>query len=643
MRMMKKALSFIIGTALILSLGACQDSKETIIPPTTDEVAYLVSTMTLREKIGQMMMLEFRKWQEEGQEKENNHKVLSPEVAKIIKEYHIGGVILFSENIATAGQVVELNNAIQKASSQGTPLFIGVDQEGGMISRLKEGVAMPGNMALGATDNVDHAFNSSSAVGKELRAMGFNMNFGPVFDINSNPQNPVIGIRSFGGTPEIVSKLGVSSLHGYQMQGIIPVAKHFPGHGDTGLDSHVGLPIVDKTWEELDNNELRPFKSAIDNGLDVILTGHIQYPKLDSITVMSKTANERVNLPATLSYEIVTSLLRREMGFTGVVITDAMDMAAIRDNFGEKEAVKMAINAGVDIVMVPTTLRSTRDIHKLEEIYESIEDAVAKGDIKMSKIDDAVRRILNLKQKRGLLQNSQQFSKEQAETIVASDEARSLETQISREAITCLKNDIVGERPLLPYKTSKKSNFTIFTPFENEVVGIEFGLQRAKEESSINLGKYKINYYKNIAYPREDDLLQIDKSDMVIIFTNAYGNYAKDNWAVSYPKSLIEECKARGKSYIIVVMELPYEAALYSDEPAVLLCYSSKGSSEVILGKGSNPKFAFGPNIPATMEVILGLNPIVGVLPVEIKGIDEYGQITDEVYFKIGDGIKTEQ
>lgn len=638
---MRKSLCLLMSIMLMVSLGACQEPEKAIIPPTTDEVAYLVSTMTLREKIGQMVMLEFRKWQNDGQE-ETHHKSLSPEVEKIIKDYNIGGVILFSENIDDIEQTVKLNNAIQKSSSNGIPLFIGVDQEGGMICRLKDGVAMPGNMAIGATDNVDYAFDSSSAVGKELRAMGFNMNFAPSLDINSNPQNPVIGIRAFGGNPEIVSKLGISAIHGYQMQGIIPVAKHFPGHGDTTMDSHMVLPTVNKTVEELEQNELKPFKTAIDNGLEVILTSHIQFPTIESTTVISKSTKERINLPATLSHEIITNVLRKKLNFNGVVITDAMDMAAIRDNFGEEEAVKMAINAGVDIIMIPTTLRSTKDISKLEQIYKAIEESIAKGDIKIDKIDDSVRRILNLKQKSGLLQNSQNFDVELAKEIVASKENRELETKISRDAITCLKNEPVGDKLLIPTQTNTKSELAIFAPYENEKTGIEYGIKRGKEQSNLVLGKHNISVYNQISTPTNDHVNKVEQSTQVVIFTNAEGNYNSINWAVSYPRNLIKLCQEKGKPYIIVVEESPYEAALYKDEPAVLLCYSSKGSSELVFSQGKYPKTAFGPNIPAAMDVLLGLSPVKGLLPVDIKTINEEGQITQEICFKTGDGIKTE-
>ncbi|PNB77300.1 hypothetical protein C1X30_29235, partial [Pseudomonas sp. FW305-BF6] len=202
--------------------------------------------------------------------------VMNDEVGSIIQKYHLGGVILFAENVVGTEQTARLTDGLQKASPK-LPLLITIDQEGGIVTRLQTGTNLPGIMALGATRSEKYAYQTGEIIGKELSSLGINVNFGPSLDANNNAGNPVIGVRSYSSNPELVSKLGTQTIKGLQSQNIAATVKHFPGHGDTGTDSHYGLPIVTHDKERLRSVELAPFQKAIDEGVDMVMTAHVQF------------------------------------------------------------------------------------------------------------------------------------------------------------------------------------------------------------------------------------------------------------------------------------------------------------------------------------------------------------------------------
>jgi beta-N-acetylhexosaminidase len=309
---------------------------------TVSDIQEIVENMTIDEKVGQMLMPDFRNWQKQGETKATGFIEMNSEVASIIKKYHLGGVILFAENVVDTEQTVRLTDGLQMASPD-LPLFITIDQEGGIVTRLQTGTNLPGNMALGAARNGNYAYQTGEIIGKELSSLGINVNFGPSVDVNNNPGNPVIGVRSFSSDPELVSKLGIQTIKGLQNQNMIATTKHFPGHGDTAVDSHYGLPLVSHDKERLRSIELVPFQKAIDAGVDMMMTAHVQFPAFDDTTYISKNDGQEIMVPATLSHKVITGLLREEMGFDGVVVTDALNMKAIADNFGQEEAVVLAL------------------------------------------------------------------------------------------------------------------------------------------------------------------------------------------------------------------------------------------------------------------------------------------------------------
>ena len=339
---------------------------------TDPEIDTMITEMTIEEKVGQLIMVGFDGTQ--ANEAIETH----------IRERFVGGVVLFSRNIESPQQTAELTNELQRlagATPHQIPLFIGIDQEGGWVIRLKEGATvLPGNMALGATGSTELAERAGEVTAVELAAVGVNLNFAPVMDVNNNPNNPVIDRRSFGESPELVSRLGVAYIHGLQRHGVLATAKHFPGHGDTTVDSHFDLPTVNHDLERIHALELQPFRAAIDADVAAIMTAHIIYPVFDP------------DRPATLSPTILTDLLRKELGFDGLLITDDMEMKAIDDRYRSGEAAVMAIEAGADIVMVLWTPA------KQLETFDALLSAVKSGRIPQARLDQSVERILKSKE-----------------------------------------------------------------------------------------------------------------------------------------------------------------------------------------------------------------------------------------------------
>ncbi len=317
-----------------------------------------------------------------------------------------------------------MTNSMQESAEKtrlGIPLFISANHEGGAWAKLQlYSTTGPGNMAIGATGDKEDAYQMGHIMGTELNAVGINVNFAPVYDVNCNPDNPIIGVRSFGESPDLVSMMGTSMTKGMQDAGIAACAKHFPGHGDTSIDSHTGLPIVPHNKSRLYSVELAPFQEAVDEGVDMIMTAHIIYPAFDDS-----------GKPATLSRPILTDLLKNEMGFEGVVITDAMAMGAITKNYGSNEACVMAIQAGADIIL---------DTINIEDRINAVKDAVRNGKISMERIDDAVSRILTLKQKLGLWDN-RYVDPAKAEKIVGCAEHKEIERRVAGDSITLVKNE----------------------------------------------------------------------------------------------------------------------------------------------------------------------------------------------------------
>ena len=382
---MKKLLSCLLIVLTILTLivsATFVEEKEKTEPPEEEVnekdlwVEEQLSEMTIEEKIGQMLIVS------------DTTTTLDEDLLNNLNTVKPGGFILFSDNIKSYEQTKKLIEDINSTSD--IPMFISIDQEGGRVLRIKKlsdakVTNIPSMYHLGLTKDTKLSYEVGKVVGEELRVFGINMNFAPVLDIYSNKENTVIGDRSFGTTSDLVSKIALSFAEGQESTGIISVYKHFPGHGNTSEDSHYTLPVITKTKEELMNLELKPFIEAINNGADVIMIGHLAVP---SIT--------KDDTPASLSKEIITDLLKSELGYNGLVITDALNMDALTNEYTEEEIYINAINAGVDILLMPDFDNETIEI---------ITNAIANGTIAIEEIDNSVEKILELKYDKLFIEN----------------------------------------------------------------------------------------------------------------------------------------------------------------------------------------------------------------------------------------------
>ena len=330
----------------------------------------MASKKGLKELVGQLFLVGF-----------NGYSVPA-DFKKLIQEHHIGGTIYFKRNVQSPAQLAELSNEIQFScrTSEIPPLFISIDHEGGKVNRLvKPFTKFPGNDYLGELGSPKIGFEFGAILGKELKAVGININYAPVVDVNTNDDNPVMKNRMFSRDPEVCGRLGSAVCRGLQKMNVMAVAKHFPGHGDTTEDSHFALPRVDKTLAELEAIELVPFKRVIRSRVEGIMTAHILNPHLDT------------KYPATLSEATIEGLLRKEMRFSKIVFTDDMEMKAISDHYGPEEAAVMAVKAGCDVLIY----RGDQGIHV--GAIEAVIKAVENKKIPMATLEKAYARIQSAK------------------------------------------------------------------------------------------------------------------------------------------------------------------------------------------------------------------------------------------------------
>src|SRR5688572_5053595 len=382
--------------ALVLSTLAVRTPEAHAGPTSTSGEEWVETTlasMTLEEKVGQLFMTHAYGTSADTQDPADvaaNQELYGVDNAQqLIAKYQPGGIIYFAwtNSVKNPDQITALSNGIQDAAlaqRAQIPSLVGIDQEGGIVARIgAPATQLPGNMALGAGRSPADAQEAAAVNGDELAAMGINWNFAPVADVNVNPANPVIGVRSFGEDPGLAAAMTAAQTLGYTSAGVAGAAKHFPGHGDTATDSHTGLPVVDHTREEWEQLDRPPFQAAIDAGVPAIMTAHISVPALDPS-----------GDPATLSKPIMTGILREEMRYDGVVITDALDMAGASATYGNDRVPVLALKAGVDMLLMPP---------EFDVAYNAVLDAVHSGELTEERIDTSVRRILTLKHDLGIV------------------------------------------------------------------------------------------------------------------------------------------------------------------------------------------------------------------------------------------------
>lgn len=410
-----------------------------------------LASMTLEQKIAQKLAVDMRYFceseAEDGEKCRQPVTQLSPALAGIIGSTQVGGVILFAENFSTPVTTLQLVDDLQRARGSQWPLLVATDQEGGKVARLARewAPAFSGNMAIAATGarGATFAEQVGKAQAQQLRALGIFINYAPTVDVNANPENPVINTRAYGESPDTVAALGGAYTRGLQSGGVAATLKHFPGHGDTHVDSHTGLPLVDHPKDKIQRQDLAPFAQIItrDNPA-LVMTAHIQYPALDDSKIETHTG-EQVIVPATLSRKIMTDLLREKLGFTGVTTTDALDMVGVAMLIPDPlERTIMAFDAGVDVALMPFKIRTPADGEKLKQLIAGVARAVRTGRLSLAEIDQSVARIINLKQQLPIdawLAQSIAERKQHAINVMASEEHRALERALALAAITRIK------------------------------------------------------------------------------------------------------------------------------------------------------------------------------------------------------------
>ncbi|MFV0381884.1 MAG: glycoside hydrolase family 3 N-terminal domain-containing protein [Breznakia sp.] len=639
---MKKVFIFLVVGCIITSIlwGS------SMAVDATTRVDDLLAKMSTKQKIAQMLMPDFRQWKTADETSVSDLEVMNEEVATIVDQYDLGGVILFAKNVKSTEQTGRLPSAYQDAAIHNAagngeiPLLLTVDQEGGIVYRLGSGTALPGNMAIGATRSVDDAKNVGEIIGREVSSLGMNVNFAPVMDVNNNPLNPVIGLRSISSDANLVAQLAIPMMQGVQSYNVATSAKHFPGHGDTATDSHSGLPLVNKSYEELKALELVPFQAAVDNGVDMLMTAHIQYPQIDSTSVVSISSGEEIYLPATLSKKILTDVVRKDMNFDGIVITDAMNMSAISSNFGEIEAIEMAIYAGADIVLMPTTLRSQADITKLDAVFTHLLSKAQADSKFMSRVDESVTRILELKEKRGILDyqannTSMDDKLAKANQEVGSDLNRSLERRIARDAVTITKN----EENVLPIKVKSDDKVLMLAAYNNEIPGMKLAINRMMSEGNFS-SNATVEYLRYSSSSTLDDFkTQIDDSQYVVVISEigSTSQLKPTHWLTKMPSEIIDYANTKNVDSVILSISKPYDTANYPHAKAILAVYGNKGMDPT---ENLQPDAAFGPNIPAGVEIIFGNADAKGKLPVDVPAINQNHDIDiSKIAYPFGYGL----
>ncbi|AIG80692.1 Conserved putative secreted protein [Amycolatopsis japonica] len=566
----------------LLALGVA-GVPATAQPVTADaEAQRALRGLTLEQKVGQL----FVTWVNGKSADEVNAKnkadfgVDTP--AQVIEKYHLGGVIYFNndsrDNFDDPVQVAKLSNGLQRAalrSGARIPLQIATDQEGGTVTRMgAPATELPNAMAISAGRDTKAAQDAARILGHELRAVGINQDFAPDADVNSNPANPVIGVRSFSGRPELASQFVEAQVRGFQNSGrrsetVSAAAKHFPGHGDAATDSHHELPRIDRSEASWRETDVPPFKAAIKAGIDSIMSAHIQFPSLDP-------SGE----PATLSKPILTGKLREELGYRGVVVTDSLSMDAVREMHSDAEIPVLALKAGIDQLLMPVNL---------ELAINSVLDAVRKGELTERRIDESVLRVLKLKLNRGILTSpfvdpAKVMSKVGVPANLATAQG------IADRSVTAIRND-GGVLPLKqqPAKTLVTGwGATTTTSLAAKLTA------HGTQATALQTGQT----------PTDAQIAQAAAAaknvDLVVVLTNNVGTYPLQG-------KLLQALADTGKPVVAVAAQIPYDAGYENPIKTWLATYgyitpSLEALAKVILGKVT-PQGKLPVDVPAGKDV----------------------------------------
>ncbi|MFN8435515.1 MAG: glycoside hydrolase family 3 N-terminal domain-containing protein [Anaerolineales bacterium] len=525
--------------------------------------------MDLAHQIGQKLLLAFR-----GKES------LSPEIVHAFQNYHPSGVTLFRPfNIESPAQIKKLNQSLQDlARKLGLPLLlIGTDQEGGQLMAFGDGTPLPGNMALGATRSPELARKAGEVLGRELAAIGVNVNYAPSADVNINPNNPVVGVRSFGEDPQLVGELAAAMIEGIQAQGVAATVKHFPGHGDTASDSHHGLGTVPHSRERLHAVELTPFRSALQADAKLVMTAHLGILSIDGEDAP----------PATLSPNIINGLLRQDLGYTGVVITDAMDMHAIRQGELLREDSLRAAQAGADILLMTT------DPQDQTRAFEALLQGAQNGKLSQENLHFSVDRIMQLKSWLAEHATSPDLS------VIQCAEHMAIANEIAEKSITLVRD----EKKYLPLKLESEKRIAVIIPVPEDLTPADTSSYiQPKLADSIRAYHAQTDEFKIPYAPSGQDasrvLEQVREYDVIVMGTiNAY---AEEKQA-----EFVRQLLQMGKPVIIIAMRLPYDLAVFPQASTYVCTYG-----------------ILEPSMRAVAKAVFGHSEMTGRLPVSIPGLE---------------------
>jgi beta-N-acetylhexosaminidase len=665
----KKTMNLALIFIALLPLSACQikaidNNMTNKINNRSNDNRMALSGITfsdLEKKIAQKMSLDIRYFCPDIDGKQSvktslhcrqSTTVLAPELAKMITETNIGGIVLFAENVVETEQIVRLTSAIQQAavkSSLAKPIIISVDQEGGRVARFTKMTGFSGNMAIGASydqHGTHFAHQVNSTIAKELNVLGINNNYAPVIDVNTNAENPVINTRSFGENPVKVAELGLVALNAIQQAGVMGTLKHFPGHGDTHVDSHLGLPRVDHDLATIERVDLAPFSWAIKHSKPaMIMTAHIQYPALDSSTFTSK-AGEQLIRPATMSKKILTDLLRNKMAFDGIIATDALDMAGVTHFFTPVEATVETFIAGADLAVMPFKVRTPSDIEDFKQFIKDVSAEIIKrvqlGQLTFDDIEQSVARLTKYRSeyiKLPEISVEQQIVK--AINVIAKDEHLAIEQALADAAVTLLKNNaLTSLDPLIPLKQKVFNNVHLIVANPQELLALEASIQALSQQGVItinNLTSYVAETDK--AVTDQVDKQNITDADIVIATLDvkmaslvdlggmddalvSYGSAQEKQQKRTY-EALLQQQLAHSQQQkvpsILIAKGSPYLLSDYSKfVDSVLLNFDDRIYADESSREGKKQIEMVSPGINASIQVIFNQQLAKGVLPVSL-------------------------
>lgn len=564
-RLIRRFMAATISCAAVASVGAGMSAYGTTtgpsaVPGATSWAARTTQQMTLEEKVGQLFVSPVYGRTADTAHPRNREEFGVDTAAEAVRKYHLGGVIHFSwtDSLYEPRQIAELSNGLQQASlSTGAriPLVNATDQEQGLVTRIGEpATQLPGSMALGAGRNLRDGERAASITGQELRAMGLNQNFAPSGDVNVNPANPVIGVRSFSSDPTLAAQFTGAQVKGYEdtaseAKSVSSSVKHFPGHGDTNQDSHTALPVINHTREQWEKLDAPPFREAISAGADTIMSAHIVVPKLDD-------SGE----PSTLSPKVLTGMLRGELGYRGVIVTDSLRMEGVRAKHPDSEIPVLALKAGADQLLMPMNIQVAID---------GVLGAVRSGQLTEQRIDESVQRILTMKQRRGVI-DQPLVDLASVDRVVGNARHVQDAQEITDRTVTALRND----GGLLPFRVKPRN--VLVTGWGDSTTASLAGKITARGPAA--------TARPSGSSPTPEQISQIAEeakhNEVTVVLTNAAWN--NDN---ASQRDLVRALQQSGSKVVAVAVRDPYDAAYVDEVPAWLATYSNKPVSMESLTK----------------------------------------------------------